>query len=84
MRVAARALVRPRLLLLLFATAWRFRRRGWYRQAPFLPVPPPEYVRWRLHTAYGAEERVPSATELETYIRWAAQMRAEKSVGEDE
>ena len=27
--------------------------RDWWRRAPFLPVPPGEYVRWRLRTAYG-------------------------------
>lgn len=25
----------------------------WYRHAPFLPVPPSDYLRWRLQTAYG-------------------------------
>jgi hypothetical protein len=27
---------------------------NWYRQPPFLPTPPAQYVRWRLRTAYGA------------------------------
>jgi len=27
--------------------------RDWYRQAPFLPIPPATYIRWRLRTAYG-------------------------------
>jgi hypothetical protein len=27
--------------------------RGWYRKAPFLPLPPPLYIKWRLRTAYG-------------------------------
>jgi hypothetical protein len=26
----------------------------WYRKPPFLPVPPGNYVQWRLRTAYGA------------------------------
>ena len=26
----------------------------WYRQPPFLPLPPAAYVRWRLRTAYGS------------------------------
>jgi len=25
----------------------------WYRKSPFVPIPPPAYVRWRLRTAYG-------------------------------
>jgi hypothetical protein len=83
LRVAARALVRPRLLLILLATAWKFRRRGWYRQPPFLPLPPAEYMRWRQHTAYGEEARTTSAEELEAYVRWAARMRQNQSMGDD-
>ena len=75
MHVAVRALVRPRLLLTLLATGWRFRRRDWFRRPPFLPVPPAEYMRWRLHTAYGDEQAAPSASELEAYVRWSARMR---------
>jgi len=70
-RVLAGAAVRPRLLGLLIRSAWRFRARGWYRRPPFLPLPPPEYVDWRLHTAYGEVERAPSPDELERYLRWA-------------
>jgi hypothetical protein len=83
LRVAARALVRPRLLLLLVATAWRFRRRGWFRKPPFLPIPPAEYMAWRQHTAYGDEARTTSPAELEAYVRWAARMRRNESVGDD-
>src|SRR5262245_51529572 len=25
----------------------------WYIKAPFLPLPPPTYLKWRLRTAYG-------------------------------
>jgi hypothetical protein len=80
MRVCARALVRPRLLALLIATAWRFRRRGWYRRPPFLPVPPANYMQWRIHTAYGDEARASTSAELEAYIRWAAHMRSNRAV----
>lgn len=61
----------PRLLLPLLAAAWRFRARGWYRRAPFLPLPPPDYVAWRLHTAYGDEQAVPPAPHLARYLRWS-------------
>jgi hypothetical protein len=83
LRVALRALVRPRLLLVLMATAWKFRRHGWYRKAPFLPLPPADYMRWRQHTAYGDEARTTSAAELEAYVLWAAHMRRNESVGDE-
>src|SRR5690606_31976324 len=55
-RMAALALRRPSLVPSLVSAAWRFRRRYWYRTPPFLPVPPPDYLAWRLHTAYGSED----------------------------
>ena len=69
--LARRALRRPRLWPLLLRAAWRFRRRGWYRRPPFVPLPPAAYLAWRLHTAYGDDGRVPTLDELERYLRWA-------------
>lgn len=68
--LAGRALVRPRLALDLLRVAWRFRSRGWYRRVPFLPLPPREYVEWRMHTAYGDHHAVPPADDVERYARW--------------
>jgi hypothetical protein len=73
-RLAAQAVRRPRLLAGLLAAAWRFRARGWWRRRPFLPLPPAEYVAWRMHTAYGDDGRLPTAPEMERYIRWANRM----------
>jgi hypothetical protein len=39
--LTARAVVNPRLALDLLRTAWAFRRRDWWRRAPFLPLPDP-------------------------------------------
>jgi hypothetical protein len=69
-RLAGVAMRNPRLALLLLGAAWRFRRRGWYRYAPFLPLPPREYIAWRLHTAYGDEDAIPPARDLARYLAW--------------
>src|SRR5579871_4554234 len=37
----------------LFRFYLRLIPTGWYRAWPFLPVPPRQYLRWRLRTAYG-------------------------------
>lgn len=74
-RLAALALRRPGLVPGLLGAAWRFRRRDWYRRPPFLPLPPPEYMAWRLDTAYGDEDAVPGARELDRYLRWSRRMR---------
>ena len=70
--LAARAVVRPRLAAALIRVAWRFRSRHWYRRFPFLPLPAPEYVRWRMHTAYGDSASVPPADDVIRYALWVA------------
>src|SRR5690625_7344393 len=70
----ARLLRRPGTAILLLRAGWKFRARGWWRRPPFLPLPPPEYIEWRLHTAYGEGERGPDPAELERYLRWVLWM----------
>jgi hypothetical protein len=69
-RLAARALVRPRLALDLLATAWAFRRRRWWTRLPFLPLPDREYLRWRMYTAYADEDAVPPADDVVRFATW--------------
>jgi hypothetical protein len=68
--LTARALISPRLALDLLRLAWSFRRRGWYRHAPYLPLPPREYMRWRMYTAYGDEDAVPPVEDVVRFARW--------------
>jgi hypothetical protein len=70
--LAARAVVRPTLAIALCRVAWRFRRRGWYRRVPFIPLPSGAYVRWRMSTAYGNERAVPPPEDVVRYAQWAA------------
>lgn len=70
--LAARGAVRPLLALALLRVAWRFRARGWYRRAPWLPLPDRTYLRWRMYTAYGDPDAVPPIGDIERYARWAA------------
>ena len=65
-----RALIRPRLALDLVAVAWAFRARAWYRTPPFLPLPPTEYLRWRMYTAYGDEGAVPPVEDVIRFATW--------------
>src|SRR5712664_3609252 len=59
LRLALRALVRPRLAVDLLRLAWSFRARDWYRRPPFLTIPPRDYMQWRMFTAYSDEQAVP-------------------------
>ena len=69
-RLALRAAVRPRLALDLLRTAWAFRRRGWWRHPPYLPLPDRTYLRWRMYTAYADESAVPPAADVVRFARW--------------
>ena len=65
-----RALIDPLVAWDLLSLAWAMRTRGWYRTPPFLPVPPAEYLRWRMHTAYGDENALPPLRDVLRYARW--------------
>jgi len=69
-RLAARAIVNPRLALDLLRTASAFRRREWWRKSPFLPLPDRTYLRWRMYTAYGDEDAVPPLRDVVGFARW--------------
>jgi hypothetical protein len=75
LRLAGVALRHPGLIIPMLSAAWRFRSRDWYRRAPYLPLPPANYVEWRLHTAYGDADAVPPAADLARYLEWTARMR---------
>lgn len=69
--LAARSLRSPATGVALLRVGWRFRRRDWFRRFPFLPVPARDYLRWRMHTAYGDHDAVPPADDVVRYARWA-------------
>lgn len=74
LRLLPRAAVSPSLARALLLVVWRFRRTDWYRRFPFLPLPPQEYVRWRMYTAYGDANALPSVEDVVRYARWAARI----------
>lgn len=73
-KLVLRAAINPRLALDLLSMTWAFRARAWYRRPPFLPVPPAEYRRWRMYTAYGREDAVPPIEDVIRFARWRRQI----------
>jgi hypothetical protein len=72
LRSAAAALARhPSLWLTAVRQALVMATPGWWHRRPFLPLPPTDYLRFRLQTAYGgAGERPPEPDDLVTYLHW--------------
>jgi len=63
--------VRPALWPVALRQALRLVPPRWWRRAPYLPVPPAEYLRFRMVTAYGGEGRLRlRADDVVDYLRW--------------
>lgn len=69
-RVVVGLLRRPSLV----PTALRQWRRttppGWWRRAPFLPVPASDYLHFRLVTQYGSADHPIAADDVLNYLTW--------------
>lgn len=69
-RIAVAVAARPSL----WPTALRQVRRtappGWWRHAPFLPVPSGPYLRFRLVTQYGSVDHRPAPDDVLNYLVW--------------
>jgi hypothetical protein len=73
--LAKHAVLRPALAVDLLRVSWRFRARGWWHRPPFLPIPDRTYLRWRMHTAYGEYDAIPSAEDVIRYARWSGKRK---------
>jgi hypothetical protein len=63
-------LVRPSLWITAVRQVLVLAAPGWWRRPPFLPVPDPAYLRFRLQTAYGDPDRAPEPADIVAYLHW--------------
>jgi len=70
LRVGLPLLARPWLWPTAGAQAARLARPRWWRRPPFLPLPDPDYVRFRLQTAYGPGGPDADPRGLIEYLEW--------------
>ena len=68
-RIVATVLAHPSLWATALRQAARMTRPGWWRRPPFLPVPDPAYLRFRLETQYGTDG-TPDPGDVLVYLRW--------------
>jgi hypothetical protein len=62
---------RPASALILARAGWRLRRDGWLRHAPFLPLPAPDYWRFRLVTVNGDSSSALEPASMVDAATWA-------------
>ena len=61
---------RPSLWSTAAVEARRFVPDGWLRRRPFLPLPDPEMLRFRLFTQYGDPEPRVVVGDVVAWLRW--------------
>ena len=75
LKAAGAVVVRP----WLWATAARqlsvLAPPRWWRRRPFLPVPDPGYLAFRLETMYGGAAPTPDGGDVVAYLRWCRSYR---------
>ncbi len=70
LRAALAIVVRPDLWATAIRQVLVLSADRWWAHAPFLPVPDPAYLRFRLQTAYGDAEISPAPRDVVTYLHW--------------
>ena len=66
---------RPRLWGEALRSVPRLARRHWWRRPPFLPLPDPSYLRWRVATAYGDAAAAVRRHDVIAYLEWCRRQR---------
>mgnify|MGYP006893242691 CR=1 FL=1 len=61
---------RPSLWITALTQLSRLTPRRWWARAPFLPVPTPEYIRFRVLTQYGERGHALEVVDVLSYLRW--------------
>ncbi|GIU83286.1 MAG: hypothetical protein KatS3mg008_0061 [Acidimicrobiales bacterium] len=72
--VAALA-AKPSLWWTALVTGFAHLRWAWWRTAPHLPRPHPDWLRFRLETAYGSTVARPDPEEVTEWLEWCRRWR---------
>jgi non-ribosomal peptide synthetase component F len=71
----AAVVVRPRLWATAVVQLLALAPSGWWHRRPFLPLPDPDYYRFRLQTMYGDADHAPEPRDVVTYLEWCRRFR---------
>lgn len=62
--------LRPYLWATAVGFLFAFAPDGWWLKPPFLPIPDPGIVEWRVTTAYGHSDMALAPRDVVSYLRW--------------
>lgn len=68
-------LARPSLWVPAFRQARSLAPEGWWRRAPFLPLPSREYIEFRAVTQYGDSRSALDPSDVVEYLAWCESTR---------
>jgi hypothetical protein len=74
-RSVAAVMARPSLWPTALRVWARATPKHWWAHPPYVPVPDPAYIRFRLETAYGPDV-TPAPDDLVAYLRWCRERAA--------
>ncbi len=69
-RLCAAILRRPNLWATAIRQGLRLAKRGWWKTAPFLPLPASGYTAFRAITQYGSATATLIITDIVDYLQW--------------
>jgi hypothetical protein len=70
-RILGLVLMRPFLWPVAIRTVVALASRGWWRRKPFMPLPPGDYLAFRLQTQYGgAGTSTLEPNDVLKYLQW--------------
>jgi hypothetical protein len=75
-RASWAVLRRPDLWLTAVRQVQLLAAPGWWRRRPWLPLPDPAYLRFRLVTQYGDPDHPPEPADVVAYLHWCRSYRA--------
>lgn len=68
--VVAAVLARPALWPVAVRAMLRLAPQKWWRHRPWVPVPDPAFLRFRMVTAFGSDPQPPPVDEVVSYLEW--------------
>jgi hypothetical protein len=68
--VLSAVLIRPRLWRAALTAYVRMLPTRWWRNRPFLPLPPADYLRFRKEAYYGSETALFDPKDVLKYLQW--------------